>query len=151
MRPRVLLFVAPLLVGCYVYRPLGSAAPRPGSLVRASLTEAGSDELRAQVGPQVAAIDGRVVSAASQPVMAEPLVLGVTQTTNHSGTEQDWKGERVAIPRSAIASLRERTLSRGRTALATGAVVTALIATVRAFVVKGGGGDPPPGGPPGRS
>ena len=111
----VLGLISSLLGGCYTYRPLGSvevAMPPPGDRVEARLTTAGSAMLASQVGPDVLLLEGHVVSADSAG-----LTLAVTrsETARRIGTE--WRGEHVTLPRADVASLRERKLSVGATAL----------------------------------
>lgn len=102
-----------LLAGCYGYVPAATTAPEPGREVRVSLTDGGTAGLAAVVGPGVVALDGRVVASADSA-----LTLALTGTTRRNGVEDPWRGERVVVRRDHVASLAERTFSRGRTAAA---------------------------------
>lgn len=127
MRPTPVLLVVLLLAsGCYVYAPVTGQAPA-GVPLRVTLTDAGTTALTAQVGPRVTAIDGLVQD--SDPT--QPLVLSVTQTLTSDGAEHPWTGEQVTVPHSAIATLRERKLSPGRSALAGAVLVGAVAAVVK--------------------
>jgi hypothetical protein len=102
--------------------------------------------LAPQLGPSVAEVEG-VVDDDSAGVFGVS-VLGITR---RDGQENDWRGERIAISRSVVASVKERRFSRARTTLFTFLSVAGLIATKQAFG-NGGGANAPggtPGGPPG--
>jgi hypothetical protein len=124
-----------LLAGCYSYRPLpavDAAMPGPGTQVEARLTTAGAADLAQQVGPDVLLIEGQIVSADATGVT---LAVNRVETARHIGS--DWKGEHVALPRADIASLGERKLSVGATALLGGLAGGGLAA---AFALIGGTG-----------
>ncbi len=132
----VLGLTCSLLAGCYTYRPLGgvdAAMPAPGDHVEARLTPMGSASLAPQVGPDVLLLEGQVVSADSAG-----LTLAVTrsETARRIGTE--WKGEHVTLPRGDVASLRERKLSVGATALFGGLAGGGLVGV--AALLGGAGG-----------
>jgi len=134
-----------LLAGCYTYRPLPSvdaAMPPPGHKIEVQLTTAGASALANQVGPDILYVDGTVVSADSSG-----LTLAVTRSVSARRLETDWKGEHVTLPREDIASMGERKLSVGGTALLGGLAGGGLVA---AYALLGGSGGssanaPPPG------
>ena len=131
------------LTGCYKYTPLATADPAPGARIAVDLTPTGSDTLARFVGPNVMAIEGRVVEAAGSD-----LLLAVSVVRKRTGEEDFWKGETVSIPRGVVSGLRQRRLATGRTLLLAGAVA-ALGATVGAAASGGGsGGGGGGGGPP---
>lgn len=135
---RALLLGWPVIVasaGCYQYTPVRTDAPPPGTRVRVELTDAGSVELASKVGPRVEAIEGVVRSAS-----ADTLPLAVSLTVDRAGRESDWKGESVLVPRSAMASLRQRTLSRGRSVAAFGVVLGLVVAAAIGSNLGGGDG-----------
>lgn len=124
-----------LLAGCYSYRsmpPVDVAMPGPGTQVEARLTTAGAADLAQQIGPDVLLLEGQIVSVDSSGVT---LAVNRVETARHIGS--DWKGEHVALPRADIASLRERKLSVGATALLGGLAGGGLAA---AFALIGGTG-----------
>ena len=119
-------------LGCYAAVPLTTPAPQTGSEVVVQLTDAGSESLARLVGPRATEIRGHYL--ASPPDTLRVAVLGVT-TRNEE--ERFWQHEPLGIPRSAIATLRERRLSTPRTA-----AVVALAAAAAVLVKIGFGGSP---------
>lgn len=131
------------LTGCYKYTPLATTDPAPGTRIAVDLTPTGTDTLARFVGPNVIAIEGRVVEAAGSD-----LLLAVSVVRKRTGEEDFWKGETVSIPRGVVSGLRQRRLATGRTLLLAGAVA-ALGATVGVAAGGGGsGGGGGGGGPP---
>lgn len=126
-----------VLSGCYEYTPTLNPVAGSGAPVQVTLTDAGSEAVANQVGPRVAAIEGLCTSATS-----DSLVLAVTQTTARGGVDTFWKGERVALPRSAVASFGVRRLSATRTAIVSVVGVGAAVAAIASF----GGGKTTQGG-----
>ncbi len=133
-----------MLCGCYNYRPLSALDPEPGRRVAAELTDSGSVALARYLGPDVAAVDGRLLTVTDQE-----LGLAVVTVRDRRGIEHYWKGETVTLPRGDIATLRERKLALGRSVALSVAGVGASLALLRAFGVYGAGsvsGGRPPGG-----
>ena len=133
-----------VLSGCYNYRPLSAVAPEPGTRVAAELTDSGTLALARYLGPDVAAVEGRLLTVTDQE-----LSLAVVTVRDRRGIEQYWKGEKVILPRGDIATLRERKLALGRSVAFSVAGVGASLALLRAFGVYGSGsgtGGRPPGG-----
>ena len=119
-------------LGCYAAVPLATPAPSPGSELVVQLTDAGSENLARFVGPRATEIRGRYLS--SSPDTLRVAVLGVTMRNEE---ERFWQQEQLGIPRGAIATLREKRLSRPRTA-----GVVALAAAAAVLVKIGFGGSP---------
>lgn len=119
-------------VGCYDAFPLVTPAPQPGRELVVQLTDAGSENLARFVGPRATEIRGRYLG--SSPDTLRVAVLGVTMRNEE---ERFWQQEQLGIPRSAIATLRERRLSRPRTA-----GVMVLLAAAAALVKIGFDGSP---------
>jgi hypothetical protein len=141
MRVRLLLCSAALsLCGCYATYPIDIAQARPGTKLRVSLTDAGSDSLARYLGPGVQTVDGKLLRSSDSDVS-----LGVTQISMRSGIDQFWKGEAVVLPKYSVATVQERKLSKPRTFLLTGAVIVAL-ATVKLSGVGGSSGTRNTGG-----
>jgi hypothetical protein len=138
-----LAIAAAMLSGCYDYLPSPSGTPQAGVEIRAELTDAGSLMLAPIVGPRVASLDGTVERAGS-----DSLVMRVRGLTMMNGEQNGWSGERLAIPTSAVSTVRQKQLNRTRTVIASvvaiGVVAAALIAG------HGGNSDAPPiaGEPP---
>lgn len=120
-----------LVAGCYTYRPLPSvdaAMPAPGTQVEIRLTTAGAASLANQVGPDVLLMDGTLVSADSGAIT---LKMSRTESARHISA--DWKGEQVTIPVGDVASVGERKLSVGATALLGGLAGGSMVAAVALF------------------
>jgi hypothetical protein len=136
---RTLPFIIIALVsGCYTYRPLPDAEPDPGSRVSAELTNDGSRALSGTIGPAIEHVEGEVLS-----VDSTKYELSVRQVQGVQGWQTDWSGERVAIPRTAVAGLQERRLSIGGTAFVGGLVVGGIYAIYQLLggsaIFEGGG------------
>ena len=144
MRRRSTLLLPLLLAGCYVYRPMTSAAPPAGERVRLTLTDAGTADLAAQLGPSTVELSGLLVQDS-----ADVYLVSVLGTRARSGIEAGWRGEQVTVPRSLVAQAEQRHFSRTRTALASAGAIVAVLFAREAFWGPGGvfGGAPPGGGP----
>jgi predicted alpha/beta hydrolase len=136
--------LAPLLAGCYEYRPVTESVPVARDRVRLTLTDSGAVSLASQLGPATEEVQGRVLSDS-----AGAYVVSVLETRRRGGAETDWKGEQVVVPRIFVARAQQRSFSRRRTAIAALGVVAAMIVAREAFWGPGGvfGGAPPGGGP----
>jgi hypothetical protein len=120
-----------LLAGCYTYRtagPVDIAAPESGARIEVSLTQQGAVSLAAQLGPEVQTVEGDVIEA-------DPagLSLAVWAIEGARRVRSEWKGERVTIPREAIATVRLRTFSPGATGLLGGLLAGGAFAAYEAF------------------
>lgn len=113
--------------GCYGYYPATTPTP-VGRDVEVTLSDSGSFALARQVGPSTAVIDGRFASDSGNAIL-----LSVTGVRRRDGSEVDWKGERLAVPRLVVTKVEERRFSRGRTTLFAGVVALGLIATHQAL------------------
>lgn len=145
MRVSTVLIVSVMVSACYSYLPAERSILRPGTVVRAELTDSGSLVLSSYLGPGTASVDGELLSASD-----DSLKLAVTAATNRRGIENFWSGEQVVLPRAVISTLRERRLSPVRTALAFGGGLAAAVGVYIGFKSgglgdKGGGSG---GGPP---
>jgi hypothetical protein len=135
------LAAAVLLGGCYSNVALYQSAPRPGSRIVVRLTDTGVDSMARWLGPGIVSVDGRVLGSSD-----DTLALSVIGITDRRGVDSFWKGERVAIPRSQVALVQERKLSRSRSALLAGSVVVGSLVVSTFFhggifgADKGGGG-----------
>ena len=146
MRVATWIAAAGLTVGCYNYSPLTQPTPEPGASVSVTLTDAGSVDLARYLGPSVFVVRGRYVGDAEQGVL-----LSVSSVELVRGDEVDWKGEQVTLPKSAIASVQVRQLSKRRSVLLVGVGITGLVATTAAFGLLGGASSGSTvGGPPGK-
>jgi hypothetical protein len=131
------------LAGCYNYLPLTTADPQPGTRVSAQLSDSGTLALARYLGPDVAAVEGRLVAVTGQDIG-----ISVVTVRNRSGVEHYWKGEVVMLPRGDVAAVRQRKLAAGRSAFLVLAGVGGSVALLEAFGVFGTGSGgfvtPPP-------
>ena len=143
MRP--FLLVAPLLVGCYVYQPVADVSPAPGQRVRLTLTDSGTANLAAELGPSTELLSGRLLSDSTGGYL-----VSVSGTQKRGGVETGWKGEQVIVPQPYVARFEQRRFSRTRTILMGVATVAAGFVVRQAFWgpgIGGFGGGGPGGGP----
>lgn len=123
--------------GCYAYVPRQTTGPvANGRTYRAELTDSGVVAMASQLGPGVYLLDGRAIAADERSIT----LAASTLTSRRTNTEQFWNGEAVVLPRSSLAALRERALSRGRTAGLVALSAGALAALFAAFSTQGFGG-----------
>ncbi|HEY2378540.1 MAG TPA: hypothetical protein VGH98_21350 [Gemmatimonadaceae bacterium] len=127
---------------CYAYVPARSDASLTDREVHLTLSDSGAVVLAAQVGPQIASLDGRFIRDSD-----DVYLLSVTQTDRRDGSQMEWRGERLAVPRVLITGVATKQFSRGRTFLFGALTTGALIGIAEAFA--GGGGATVPGGTPG--
>jgi hypothetical protein len=136
-----------LLSGCYVYGP-APATLEPQVRVSVVLTDLGRVETSRQVGPRVMRVEGSLVDATDTAYL-----LAVSAVKPISGPWVRWGGEQVSVRREYVATMNQRRLSRGRTALFIGgAAFTVLTLMVNLDIlgfggldiplIPGGGGDP---------
>jgi hypothetical protein len=136
-----------LLGGCYTYTatgPVNTVSPKIGTRVALTLTPAGMAVLGGQLGPQASYVEGDVLESDSTT-----LRLNVRRVEDSRRIGTEWKGEQVTVPREAIASVTERRLSIGATAILGGLGVAGVIGAYAAFGTEGGtdGAAIPPQGP----
>src|SRR5689334_21879974 len=104
MLPLRVALMSAALSACYRYTPIDSPTPGTGTTVRVRLTDEGAVKLGPLVGNRIEYVDGTVVAAADTA-----LTVSVTGTVDRTGTEVTWRGERVTLPRPAIAGFERRT------------------------------------------
>lgn len=132
--------------GCYTTVPLISEPPSADQEIVLEFTDPGAQRLGGLLGRAVVAARGRLLEW-----NADTVTLAMTVTATAAGSEQIWQGERVAIPREAVARVRKRELDRKRTAIA---FVGAVAVVVAVQGVSGSNSGAPPNhgpiAPPGR-
>jgi hypothetical protein len=129
--------------GCRSYVRVTGDTPGAGRPVRVQLTDAGSVAVAAAVGPRAVALEGAFVA-----VDDSALTLDARAVTRAGGDEERWPGERVRVPRSAVAVVEEVRTSVRRSALLAGGVAAGL-ALMRTMIGAGEGGVRVPSGGPG--
>lgn len=110
------------LAGCYTLQPAGGIAPQVGAEAAFDVNDAGRVALGGSMGPEIAQIEGRLVSRDSGEYL-----VAVNAVRLLRGGEQVWRGENVRIKQEHVSTMYLRKFSRGRTialgALGVGAVV----------------------------
>jgi hypothetical protein len=142
---RPLLFA--LLTGCYTNVPLVGSRPEPvpGTRLVLELTDQGRVGMEGQLGPEVARVEGALVSRSDTSY-----VLGVSAVIGLWGALSKWQGERVTLRADYIRRMSERRFSMGRTVAAVGVSAAGFLVFVVTRSLLGGGneGGPGPDGPP---
>src|SRR6187397_2680181 len=129
-----LVVLAPWACACYGHYPPAAPDPGVGAQVALTLNDDGSAQMARLVGPAAEVLEGRISSDTGASV-----VLSMTRVRQHDGSEIPWKGERIAVSKTLVSTMRERRFSRGRTGLATALVVGGLTAAITAFRGNGAG------------
>lgn len=144
MRARYLAPMLCLVCACYESIPVELGTVHPGTKLRISLTDAGSDSLARYLGPGVQSVDGKLIQTTDSGVS-----LSVSQIAMRSGLDQFWKGETVVIPKYTLATVQQRRIAKTRSILLGGVLVAALASLRLSGVVGGnsGGGGTGVGGP----
>jgi len=137
--PLPLLFV--VLGGSFSYVALSGAVPARGRDVVARLSPPLAVPLQDVTVREVTLATGKVAYAD-----ADSIVLTAQRFTSDAGTDYPGLGTSVTIPRSQIAQLEERHVSKARTALVLGGGVAALVAIVASVgpLLGSSSGAPPP-------
>lgn len=107
-----------LAMGCYSLQPVAGNPLPLGAQVGVAITDAGRVALGGTMGPEISLIEGRLVQKDSSEY-----VVAVSMIHLLRGGNQVWTGERVRIKSEHVVSVKERKLSRGRTAIAVGVSV----------------------------
>jgi hypothetical protein len=147
-RAAALLLAASSQTGCYRYFVPETVRPAQGRTFDFALTDQGRAALAEGIGAGTDRIEGMLVSNSDTTY-----TVRVAHVVDIRGKVTRWSGEVVTFRRAYAGTVRERQLSKSRTAVAIGgatAAVVALIAT-RGFGVVGNdsgrdpGEEPPPG------
>src|SRR4051812_39123990 len=108
-----------LLSGCYTYTPLDSAAPPPGSNVRARL----SAPAAARIAPSLGGTDARLVTGLVVDAQPTALTLEIPTVPAGTATAQTGLFQRVTLSRTDVLELERRTLDKQRTGVVVGAAL----------------------------
>lgn len=130
--------------GCHTFQPTTLSELVPGENVRATVTGAFADSLGVMLGN-----DSREVEGAFVETQGSSVYLDVPVTAQYVGMRLETLNQRIEVPSAVFVDLERKELSKGRTALALGAitaVATALIVT-QLSGDTGGGARPGGGGP----
>lgn len=135
-RKVVVACISAFNLGCYTAVPIGGESARTGTRISVELTDVGTVDIASQVGPRIHLLVGDVSALTDSSI-----VLAMRSTTDSRGIEALWQGEQVTVKRSEIASVGERRLSPGRTAVFSAILVAGAALVARAFGLLGGGED----------
>lgn len=117
-----LVAATPLVGACYVYAPVMTPEPPEGMRLALDLSDQGRAALVTSVGPDVARVEGTLLSdTGGQYLMRISDVLGT------QGTRTKWTGESVSVPQAFVKRVRERKLSGRRTAFAVAGLVGSMV------------------------
>jgi hypothetical protein len=128
-------------LSCRAYTTVPANTLAADSAVRVLLTDQGSLDLAAAVGPRAEALDGRLTA-----VVDSTLALRVLSVRRTNGVMEGWDGETVRVPLGAVVRVERERVSAVRSGLLAGGVLAMLAAAAAAF---GGGEEPVAGGGPG--
>jgi hypothetical protein len=92
-------------------------------VVHVTLTPAAAAALASTIGPNAASVDGRVLSRAGADV-----TIAVTQIARTEGPEQFLQNEPLTFSLAGASALGVRSWDKGRTLLAAGGIVAAVVA-----------------------
>ncbi|MGE5802845.1 MAG: hypothetical protein ACM358_11355 [Gemmatimonadota bacterium] len=137
MRLRILAGVAGLLPGllgaCYTYHAV-PATPEPQTRVSIQLSDMGRVGTAQMIGPGTESVEGSIVAADDSAYR-----LAVSSVKPLRGPRVRWSGEQVDVRRSYVATVSEKRLSRGRTAVFSIAVAFVTLSTMVYFDILGFG------------
>jgi len=141
------LAVLPLtLAGCYHYVPTDHTQLTPATPISVELTTRGTVNVASKIGENVVAVDGNLTEANGSSLT---LALQAVHRRGESAVST-WSGESITLTTDEIDQVKRRELSRGRTAVASAAVIAASVGVIVAIAKAtgsasgGGGGTPPP-------
>lgn len=122
-RRGLVVILAVLSNACYSYTSsgLGTATP-PQTRVAGQLTSRATADLEGSLGPDVERVEGTL-----NRVSGDSVEVRVQRTLNRRGEWTTWGGEPVAFSANDFATVGQRRFSRGRTALAVGALAALVV------------------------
>jgi hypothetical protein len=97
------------LAGCYTLQPAGGVQPQIGHRVAFDVNDAGRVALGGSMGPEVAQVEGHLVSRDDSEY-----IVAVTNIRTIRGTDQVWSGEQVHVKNEHVSTTYRRKFSRGR-------------------------------------
>ena len=123
-----------LASGCYTLQPSLAAVPAPGTRLAFTINDVGRVALGGSMGPELLRVDGHLQSKDGDDYMVNVAGVELLQ-----GGYQTWAGETVRINSSYVSAVFEKKFSKGKTILATTAVVGVVAALafnkgIRSFI-----------------
>ena len=135
--------MATMLTGCYTLEPTYGAMPPVGTPISVDVNDAGRVALGGSMGPEIAQVEGRLVSKDSTDYL-----LAVSQVHFLKGGWQVWNGEPVHLKSSYIGSTYEKQFSTARTVTLGAAAAAGFVWIVAHSLAASGTEDPSNGGGP---
>lgn len=121
LRRRVVAAALLVSTACYSHQPVIGQTLPAGAQIVISINDAGRLALGGQMGPEIAQIEGRLISKDSAEY-----VMSVAQLILLRGGQQVWSGERIRVKTEYITVVNEKRFSRTRTALVSAAALGAV-------------------------
>jgi len=134
MRTTLVFIAIAGVSGCYRWVPTEQAAVPPGAEIRATLTDAGIDEMRRYLGPDILSVDGPLVSWDARGLS----VLSVT-TLRRAGFPPTTMTDTLRLAPNHVADVAIKELDGKRTAIFTVGVLGVAVGSVMAALIFGGG------------
>lgn len=120
---RTALAITVPLIGCYTYTvALPGAGTPTGAEVHIAIDPGATGLIAAALGPRVQTVDGRTVAADDST-----LTVSVRTITRTLGSEENWNGDAVRIPRAALARVEVRHFDVLKTGIIAGGIVAAAV------------------------
>ncbi len=123
-----------LVIGCYTLQPVRGAVPEVGTQVAFDVNDAGRVALGGSMGPEIAQIEGRLVSKEEADY-----VIAVSTIRFLRGGEQVWGGEQVRLKSEYLGPAYVRRFAAGRSAVVGGTVVGGFTAFLIGRALRGAG------------
>ena len=132
-----MLSAAMFASACYSFTPVVTTGVPLGTRVALDITDAGRVALGGSMGPEIGQIEGRLV----QQTTGE-YVVAVQAVRFLRGGEQAWTGERISVKSEHVSTVRERRLSKGRSAIFGGAALAGVAYLITRSIIGDGNADP---------
>jgi len=130
--------------GCYQYVPVNHAGLAPATPVSVDLSSRGTVNVASKIGDNVVAVEGNVTEA-NESSLTIALLAVRRRGQNDVAT---WNGESITLSSGDIDEVRQRQLSRSRTAVASTALTAASVGLVVAIAKATGTASGTVGGKP---
>jgi len=129
------------VAGCYTLEPAAGVAPELGTNVAFDVNDVGRVALGGAMGPEIAQIEGRLISKEGD---GADYLVAVSAVRLLRGGEQVWRGEQIHIKSEYVTKIYLRRYSRGRTIALSAAGIGAVAILASASILGSGGLDPDP-------
>ena len=116
----------PLMAACYQYEPVNHAALPAATPVSVELSTRGMTNVSSKIGSNVVTLQGNVTDSSPSSLTIALLAVKRRGETAMS----TWSGESITLATDDIDEVKTKRLSRGRTAVASAALVAASVGVV---------------------